>query len=268
MANQRLCVLLLCAAFGCAPNVVDAVTEPAFAPPPLPPSPLEGQLIHRYSFDEAGSDVLDSKGAAHGTAVGTTQPGDGTLPLLGTTSNQYVNLPNRLISGLRDATFEAWLTWEGGMAWQRIFDFGTNVAGEDVSGSTGTSYLFLTTAGISQDPLPSALRVAYSNNGVADETLCQGQAPFPVGVATQVAVVVNEAGQTLALFQDGVLLSEVALTRPLSAIEDVNNWLGRSNYIADDELAGSFDEFRIYGAALSPLELENSFAAGPNAGRE
>jgi len=45
---------------------------------------------------------------------------------------------------LTDATFEAWVTWGAGAGnWQRIFDFGTSLTGEDTSG-TGSNYVFLT----------------------------------------------------------------------------------------------------------------------------
>jgi hypothetical protein len=68
----------------------------------------------------------------------------------------------------------------------------------------------------------------------------------------------------MALYQDGGLLVECELTKPLSAIADVNDWLGRSNYQADADFAGKFDELRIYDAPLSAAELAESFAAGPD----
>ena len=256
------------AALGCEPNVVDAVREPPPVLVEVPVSPLETALIHRYSFDGDGTQVLDSKGAAHGQVMGATLAGDGTLPLLGERSAQYVDLPNGLISGLTDATFEAWLTWQGGGAWQRIFDFGNSSSGEDVPGSTGTSYLFLTTSWTDTTyTLPPALRAAFSTNGVDDEELCQGVSPFPIGTPTHVALVVDQAGQTMSLYRDGAHEVTCSLTRPLSLIEDVNNWLGHSNYVADEDLAGTYDEFRIYGAALTADELADSAAAGPDAGR-
>jgi hypothetical protein len=56
-------------------------------------------------------------------------------------------------------------------------------------------------------------------------------------------------------------------TRPdieghLSELDDQNVWLGRSNY-QDDEFMGTFDEFRIYDAALSADELAESYRLGP-----
>jgi hypothetical protein len=50
----------------------------------------------------------------------------------------------------------------------------------------------------------------------------------------------------------------------LGDLNDVNNWLGRSNWTADANLNGTFDEFRIYNSALSGSEVAASLAAGPN----
>jgi hypothetical protein len=89
--------------------------------------------------------------------------------------------------------------------------------------------------------------------------------PFPIGVETHVAVVINHAAKSMALYQDGALLRDCTLVRPLSAIDDVNDWLGHSNYGVDADLSGIYDEFRIYGATLSAAQIEDSFVAGPDA---
>lgn len=271
----------------CDANVVDAVTDPPPVmepkpepvpdpkpdpkpepePEPEPLSPLATSLIHRYSFDGEGTRVLDSKGAAHGEAVGATLLGDGRLALAGENSGQFVDLPNGIISGLSNATLEIWLTWQGGGVWQRIFDFGSSNAAEGVPGTSGKSYLFLTTEA-ADDParsLTRGLRASYSTGGSADEEICHGPEPFPTGVPGHVAVVIDAAQQSMTLYQDGALLVACSLSRPLSLIEDVNNWLGQSNYGADVELSGTYDEFRIYSAALTMDEIAASFAAGPDA---
>lgn len=273
-ALRQLLPLLALLALGCDAQVVDAVREPPPAEkppdppePPEPPSPLVTSLIHRYSFDGSGSLALDSKGAAHGQLVGVQLDGSGSLPLAGERSGQYVNLPNGIVSGLDNATFEAWLTWQGGGPWQRIFDFGSSNAGEDTAGSTGIRYLFLTTASTTDGlrDLPPALRVAYSQNGVADEDICQGTEAFPIGMPTHVAVVIDHDQRLMVLYQAGQLVAQCSLTRRLSAIDDVNDWLGHSNFAADADLGASYDEFRVYSAALSAEQIADSFAAGPDA---
>ena len=279
---SRTLTLLLLGAVACDPNVVDVVREPmpVVGPPEMTPvSPLESSLIHRYSFDGDGTEALDSKFSAHGEIFGSSLSGNGTVPLAGAKTLQYVDLPNRLVSGLTDATFEAWLTWNGGAPWQRIFDFGSSLGGEDPYPPaeappdrptifSGKTYLFLTTnAGVdSTRPHPAGMRVAFSRSGVVNEEVCYASdQPFPKGGEHHVAVVVDADAETMALYQDGALVDRCALTHPLSAIDDVNNWLGRSNYTDDADLDGEYDEFRIYGAALSDAEIAESFRAGPDA---
>lgn len=271
---RRWPVLVVLLALGCDAQVVDAVREPPPVEkppdppkPPKPPSPLETSLIHRYRFDGTGMVALDSKGAAHGQLVGVQLDGSGSLLLTGERSGQYVNLPNGMVSGLDNATFEAWLTWQGGGNWQRIFDFGSSSGGEDVAGNNGIRYLFLTTSSAPDTVrnLPSALRVAYSQNGVLDEDICQGSETFPIGAPTHVAVVIDHDQRLMALYQNGELLAQCTLARRLSAIDDVNDWLGHSNFAADVDLSASYDEFRVYSAALSAEQIADSFAAGPDA---
>lgn len=279
MSKQAFFLLFLAAA-ACEPRVVDAVREP---PPPVevpvevpPKNPLASSLLHRYSFNGLGNVALDSIGAAPGPIVNASLAGTGSLTLAGGHTLEYVNLPNDIIHGLNDATFEAWLTWSGGGPWQRIFDFGNSNGGEDmptiVPGTTsntysGTSYLFLTAnaASDSSRGLESGLRVAYSLDGVGNEDVCVGTESLPKGVPTHVAVVVDSKAHTITLYQDGALINECQLSRPLSDIDDANNWLGRSNFTADQDLAASYDEFRIYTTALTPEQIADSFKFGPDA---
>jgi hypothetical protein len=44
----------------------------------------------------------------------------------------------------------------------------------------------------------------------------------------------------------------------------VNNWLGRSQYQNDEELAGTYHELRIYSRALSSAQISASYTAGPD----
>jgi hypothetical protein len=182
--------------------------------------------------------------------------------LAGTTSDEYVNLPNGIVSALTDATFEAWVIWTGGSAWQRIFDFGTNAGGEDAQG-TGESYLFLTPQHSNSS---GTLRVAFSVAGTAGETQVTADEALPQGVLTYVAVVIDDAGDetTMSVFVDGLSVGTAAFAGHLSGIDDVNNWLGRSQF-PDPEFQGSLHEFRIYDAALSTAEIAKSMEAGPDA---
>jgi hypothetical protein len=50
---------------------------------------------------------------------------------------------------------------------------------------------------------------------------------------------------------------------PLSLIDDVNNWLGRSQW-NDAMFQGNFNEFRIWEGALSSEQVAANRAAGPD----
>jgi concanavalin A-like lectin/glucanase superfamily protein len=223
-----------------------------------------GGPVHRYSFDESpdGVEVVDSVRGLNGSLVGAVYgqgEASGTVLLAGKDSNQYVDLPNHLLDGLKDVTLEAWVSWAGGDAWQRIFDFGDDETGVDGSrNGEPRSYIFLACI-----PRP---RFAFRPPPVkSTETLVTGTVAFPTGSLTHVAVVIDETARRASLFVNGLESASTPFTGTLRDIYDVNTWLGRSQYLADPGFEGSFSEFRIYGRALSTAELSESFEAGPDA---
>ncbi len=229
-------------------------------------SGLLAALVHRYGFDGSGTAVLDSFGEPVGTVVGAALSGAGAVTLEGRMTDQYVDLPNGLVSALDSATLEAWLTWYGGPEWQRIFDFGDDQSGVEGAQGVGSSYLFLTPR-IADDG-GRLVRVAYQRTGYPEIQL-DATRTFPTGKLTHVAVTFDAETETLALYLDGGFeSSKVSTTTPvrLSVINDINCWLGRSQYVADPELGGTLEEFRIYAEALSAAQIRASFAAGPSPG--
>lgn len=216
-------------------------------------------LIHRYSFDATGSSATDLIGSAPGQLINGTLAGNGVLDLAGNDTEQYLDLPNGIVSGLNDATFEAWLSWRGGDPWQRIFEFGITSGGEDLSGD-GVSYLFLTP--MSSLVNGSTLRAAYSVSGYREDTHVDAPTALPVDMVTHVAVVIDDGKDQMSIFTDGEQRSSVPFTGSLSAIDDVNNWLGRSQF-GDAPLSAELLEFRIYAAALTQPQLRATFRAGP-----
>jgi hypothetical protein len=227
---------------------------------------LKSALVHRYDFEGTGTAVMDRVGTAHGSVKGggslSTLDGKGVVVLGGGSSGPYVDLPNGIVSSLTSATFETWITWGGGNAWQRIFDFGdTTAATPEDNPANGKSYLFLTP--MSDANSGGALRVAYSLDGGAAtaETRLDGISPLPQTLK-QVVVVVDATAGKLLLYVDGLAVSDAALAGALGSIHDVNVWLGRSQYASDPELTGTFHDFRIYKAALSAAQIAASFAGG------
>jgi len=260
----------------CSPNVLVAID-------PCSPGTVDCRgLVHRYSFDGVGTTVVDSIGTADGTVVGAALTGQGSLTLVGQAGGpaQYVLLPHGLLRELHDATFEAWINWAGSAAhdgtrtpWQRIFDFGagtTGVEGEQASGGDPLSYIFLTpqTAPRTATEVVStrvAYQVPHDTQSVSLETVVN-TSPLPVDVDTHVGVVIDSSAHRMSLFVNGAIASATDLVQddPLSYVYDVNDWLGRSQFPADDGFSGAFLEFRIYSVALTAAQIQSSYDAGPD----
>ncbi len=226
---------------------------------------LRDAIIHRYSFDGSGDTANDTVGDADGEIVNTTITGTGSLVLAGVTSDQYVKLPEGLVSTLTDATFEVWTTWSGGNQWQRIFDFGSSTNGPGMQG-TGETYLFLTPSANPSSNGTRTLRAIFTTDGTSGETIAAASAALPTAAISHIAVVFDDTNNELALYLNGVsVASATSFTGRLSTLIDENVWLGRSNYSADNEYGGSLHEFRIYDAALNAAQIQTSFASGPDA---
>ncbi len=222
-------------------------------------------LIHRYGFGESTQStvVLDSVGTAHGKVVnskGNNFNGSGQFVMAGGQAGDatatYIDLPDGLVSSLPSVTIEGWVTWNGptDSVWQRVFDFGRSTAG------AGVGYMFLTpSSGAAGNPARFAFR---PGTGAESPVLVNGTA-FPSGVPTHFAVVYCPPKGFARFYLNGQRVASGTAPSSLSLVEDVNVWLGRSQW-GDPFFNGSYDEFRIYDGPLSDAEVAASFAAGPN----
>jgi len=233
--------------------------------PPIPPlavlcllaGPASADIVHRYSFGGTGTAVVDSVGNADGVVLGgATLDGSGRLTLDG--DNDYVDLPNGILDGLTDATFEAWVKWNGTAAgpWQRVFDFGTSTSGENGQGA-GTTYIILMVEHVVTEHVYVAISAGSGEEGAHSPT------GMPIGQMVHMALTFVD-GDRLSVYINGEFKASAAITIPLSAINDNNNWLGRSQYIGNSNFWGQLDEFRMYGHAMNDAQVAISFANGPN----
>lgn len=216
-------------------------------------------LKNRYSFNEtSGTTVTDSVGGKNGTLVGAGIFAGGELKLDGVDS--YVDLPNGVISGLgTDGTIELWFTHESATIWSRIFDFGASNAGEGAQGG-GVDFLFLTPR--TGDGFPR-----FTANFPTGAEISLVPAPpfwFPANEQRHVVVSWAASGNTSRLYVDGVLSATGTAAQALSTLPDVNNWLGRSQFIADGYWGGKINELRLYTGGMTPSQAAASFAAGPS----
>src|SRR6185436_4498184 len=115
---------------------------------------------------------------------------------------------------------------------------GNTVQGEDVVGDA-TSNVFVT-------PLdcPGPGPLAWFGNrfdGGNTEVLIESEIPFPVNVERQVALVINGDTRMMQFYINAQSHGEVALRAGLEEIEDVNNWIGRSQWVQDWLFNGRFN---------------------------
>lgn len=224
--------------------------------------PPTDSLIHRYSFDGTGTQVLDSVGTANGSVVGGAMlDGSGVLTLAGERDgqpDQYVDLQNGLVSALSEVSIVVWTTWAGGAGYQRVFDFGISDLGEK-QGNAGKSYLAV---------MPST---GFANGtGLGSEIAAPGYPTLGLGSAEMMddrAAVVGftlRSGTDVALYLDGKLLLRSPTQLKLSDIKDVNDFVGQSQWSKDHCYHGSFSELRIYNVALSACQLRSIWSRGPD----
>jgi len=216
---------------------------------------LRAALAHRYDLDGAGTAVTDALGGTAGFVWNTVLDDQGFVSLTG--NDEYISLPNGLLSSGNDKTLEAWLTWRGGAAWQRVFDFGSSDKGE-LNQGVGVTYLSLA-ASSDEDVMTVLCRGSRSR-----EVRLPGTRALPIGTLAHVAVVVDSARNALLLYLNGSLNATTTLTERLAGITDVNMWVGRSQFAVDPSLAGDVTRFSIYDRALDADQLAASYAQGPN----
>jgi hypothetical protein len=191
-----------------------------------------------YSFE---GDANNTFGSTGGTVTGSPAYSDGkigqAIELNGTDS--YVTLPStHSLSTADDLTIAAWVNWDGGKMWQRVFDFGNST----------TQYLILTPSSRDDKKLRFKIRDGSS--------WLELEAPeLPVGEWGHVAVTLGSG--TAKLYVNGELKDESNnLTIKPSDFKPRNNYIGKSNNGADPLFSGKIDEFRIENSVLSADEIK------------
>lgn len=188
-----------------------------------------------YPFQTDASDAhAHFNGTLQGGASIQTDPARGNV-LNFSGANQYVSLPP---AAGNIQTFMAWVKWNGGAAWQRIFDFGNNQ----------TRYFVLT---------PSAangkLRCNITLSGIPGEQILDAPGPLPVGEWTHVAVVLD--GSRGVLYTNGIpVATNTAMNLVPADLNATNIWFGRSQF-PDPYFNGRLSAVRMFSRALTAAEI-------------
>ncbi|MDO3411525.1 alpha-L-arabinofuranosidase C-terminal domain-containing protein [Saccharibacillus sp. CPCC 101409] len=224
--------------------------------------PFQDRLLARYTFEDPAAVGRDGSGRGHNAqAAGTVPPSVSqlagrsavTLPG-GRSGTSYLELPSGLLRDVSDhtgITVAAWVRLDTGTGvWERIFDFGRGESGP---------YLFLT----------RNLRGTLSAGG--DLIVDPGRG-FARGEWMHIAIsVAGTQGGTLSsagpvVYVNGEPAADGSISQTSSGHyaqlrrwfdtfgdpdNYARNYIGRSQYAADDDFAGSFSDFRVYAAGLS-----------------
>ena len=154
-------------------------------------------------------------------------------------SDDFLALPADILN-TEDLTVAAWIYWNGGSDWQRIFDFGNDTA----------QYLFLTPCSYDD-----TLRFAIKNGG--NEQVIE-TSPLPSGEWVHVAVTLN--GDTGTLYVNGTAMdSSSSITIDPSDLNPANNYIGKSQW-PDPLFDGMIDDFRIYNYAMTTEQIASIIA--------
>ena len=211
-------------------------------------------LVGWWKLDEGeGTTAVDWSGQGnHGTLHGGTEWIDGYdgggLNLDG--ADGYVALPiGSVIASLEAATITTWVNFSNaGGAWQRIFDFGNNTM----------TYMFLTPRLGTAGEMRFAITIG---GGGAPEQMATASSALVSGWH-HVAATISASG--LVLYLDGQVVASGATSVVPSALgATTNNWLGRSQYVADAYFRGALDDFRIYDFAMSAAEIPETMRGDP-----
>lgn len=238
-------------------------------------APLTAAPTHRWSFNETTGTSFADTGTAGNAGSAALLKGAGAvltgsavdLPGGSSATAAYIDLPNFVASGkdigggYTSATYEAWVTMDSTQNWSRVFDLGANTAGEinEPGGSFGGDNTLLLSNNIGTDG-----NMRLERNGGAQPGFRDSGGATILGTEQHLVVTYDGNEGMWRVYQDGKLMEGFDSDSPAS-LNDINNWLGRSNWDGDANADGKYNEFRIYDYALTPEQIAQNAADGPNA---
>lgn len=198
-------------------------------------------LFDTNTWDSSG---YYNNGMAIGAPAYTTGHNSQALAIIMDGTNTFVQLPVNMAKGSA-FTFAGWVYWNGGAAWQRIFDFGNDTS----------HYVFLT-----PDSGSGTLRCAINNgNG---EQIVERAGALASGSWQHVAVTLN-AGTAILYVNGAQVAATSGFTNTPSAFDPIKNYFGKSQFPADPLFSGKFDEFEIADYAMSAAQISALYSSTP-----
>jgi hypothetical protein len=206
---------------------------------PTNPPPL-AQWSSFYAFDSGAQDASNRfNGTLLGGATTATDPTRGSvLNLSG--SGQYLSLP----AGAGSAqTIAGWVKWNGGNAWQRIFDFGRDTQ----------HWFFLTPRDAS-----GSMQCAITTDAATYNYVIEGPSALPTNTWTHVAVVLDGRQGILYLNGQAVAVNNSMNLLP-SDVGPNKALVGRSEFPTDPYFSGQLDSLLFDSRALSAIDIRRNY---------
>lgn len=186
----------------------------------------------RYDFDGNTNDALGNADAlATGGPAYVAGKSGQAIDLDGT--DDFVTAPYN-VGNSTDVTVAAWINWDGGSDWQRVFDFGNS-----------TSQNFMLTPRSSSN----TMRFVIVNGGAEQQLNTSVPA---TGQWVHVAVTLN--GNTGRLYVNGTQAATGSITINPSDFMPTKNYIGKSQW-PDPLFNGRIEDFRVYSRALTGAEI-------------
>ena len=197
------------------------------------PDPIGGLRTSQNNDGTFGSGSTFGNPTLDTNAPGSDPETDASMLFDGI--DDYVQLETD-VAGSDDLTVASWVKWNGGEAWQRIFDFGNSTE----------EYMFL-----SPSSGNGTLRFGISTAGYTNE-LSLDTAPLTVGQWHHVAITLG--GNTATLYVDGVPVTAGQIPTNPTDFNPTMNFIGKSQF-NDPLFHGQISDFAVYDFALSADQI-------------
>ena len=194
----------------------------------------------------------------------------------------YIDLPNHILSSQTNITIEIWATPRSVQNWGRIMDFGRTTDAGDGLGAAGEWTGLPAAAAPNNSSQSDGILVSSSigtnltqqrfearHNGAvytvdsALATTAGVQHHYAI-TFTDGAGAFGSAGGRWQWYRDGDIVDFLDVSNHLASIQDVNNWLGRSEWSGDALANADYTEVRISNAALNQWQVKANYLLGPN----
>ena len=209
------------------------------------PLPTPEELIGHWTLDETSGTTANDSGTKNldgSLENGLSFNNDSVSGQIGNAldfdgSNDYIDLPNGFNDFVKGCTISLWVYPTAVQNWARFIDFGNGSSSDNIwfgRRSNSDDLAFECWAGGSSNGLVTAADAITLNQW-------------------QMFTVTVDSGGNARLFKNGLLI-QTGTSAPTS-VTRTNNYIGRSNWSADDYYQGRIDDLRIYNYGLSDTEV-------------